>query len=223
MPSCREQAAQVRSLIPAEVELVAISKFHPAQKVQQAYEAGLRHFGESRANEFVAKAQELPHDIVWHFIGHLQTNKVRQILPHVSVIQSVDSLKLLKLIDAEAVRINRRIDVLLQVHVAREETKFGFSPEEIRELITPELIATLKGANIIGVMAMASNVDDNAVISRDFDEARRVFEELKAGVMAEKPDFRELSMGMSHDWPIAVEHGSTMVRIGTAIFGEREY
>lgn len=223
MSTIEQRAREIRAEVPEGVTLVAVSKFHPVQAVLEGYQAGLRTFGESRANEFVDKAKSLPQDITWHFIGHLQTNKVRQILPYVSVIESVDTEKLLRLIDSEAVKAGKTVDVLLQVHVAKEETKFGFSPDELVAFVTPELLASLKGARIVGVMAMASNVDDVAVINQDFSEARQVFETLKSGVMRERDEFKVLSMGMSHDWPLAVAQGSNMVRIGTAIFGERVY
>lgn len=215
-----QRVAELRQRV-APAALVAVSKFHPTEAIKRAYDAGQRDFAESRANEFVAKAAELPGDITWHFIGHLQTNKVRHIMPHVSLIQSVDSEKLLRLIDVEARRIGRTVDVLLQVHVAREETKFGFSPEELLELVgrLPEL----PGVRIRGVMAMASNVDDNEVVSGDFSRVRQLYDQLRKGAMAQNPDFNILSMGMSHDWPLAVKEGSDMVRIGTAIFGDREY
>ena len=215
--------ARLRESIPAGVELVAVSKFHPLAALRQAYEAGQRVFGESRANELRDKAREMPDDVKWHFIGHLQTNKVRTILPHVSLIHSVDSERLLRLIDSEAARLGRKVDVLLQLHVAQEETKFGFSPEELSALITPELLAELKLVEIRGVMGMASNVDDEERIARDFKAIRSAFDGLKATVFAASPAFETVSMGMSHDWALAVSHGSNMVRIGTTIFGEREY
>lgn len=217
----RENLRELRSHIPEGVELVAVSKFHPVEALQEAYDEGQRIFGESRANEFVTKAQTLPGDIKWHFIGHLQTNKVRQILPFVSFIQSVDSEKLLRLIDAEACRLGRRVNVLMQLHVAKEETKFGFTPDELLTLMTPEIVNELSGVEISGVMGMASNVDDEARIRADFRSIRETFDRLKATVFAGNDNFAVVSMGMSHDWRIAVEEGSNMVRVGTDIFGER--
>jgi len=217
----RDNLRELRSYIPEGVELVAVSKFHPVESLQEAYDEGQRIFGESRANEFVAKAQTLPGDIQWHFIGHLQTNKVRQILPFVSFIQSVDSEKLLRLVDAEARRLGHRVNVLMQLHVAKEETKFGFTPDELLTLMTPELVNELGGVEISGVMGMASNVDDEARIRDDFRSIRGTFDRLKATVFAGNDNFAVVSMGMSHDWRIAVEEGSNMVRIGTDIFGER--
>lgn len=216
-----DNLAKVRGSIPEGVELVAVSKFHPVEALREAYECGERNFGESRANEFVEKAKALPTDINWHFIGHLQTNKVRQIIPYVTYIQSVDSEKLLRLIDAEARRIGRKVKVLMQLHVAKEETKFGSTPDELLAMVTPNLVNELGAVEIAGVMGMASNVDDEARIRKDFCEIRRTFDRLKETVFAEDEQFSIVSMGMSHDWRKAVEEGSNMVRIGTDIFGER--
>lgn len=213
----------LRGSVPDGVDLVAVSKFHPVEALREAYDVGQRMFGESRANELCDKAKVMPEDVQWHFIGHLQTNKVRQILPHVSLIHSVDSDRLLRLIDSEAARIGRRVPVLLQLHVAREETKFGFSPDELLSLLTPDLLAELSSVEIVGVMGMASNVDDLDRIRSDFRLIHNVFDSLKAGVMADAPTFRTVSMGMSHDWSVAVEEGANMIRVGTTIFGEREY
>lgn len=214
---------RLTSSIPEGVELVAVSKFHPVSALQEAYDEGQRIFGESRANELCEKAKALPSDIRWHFIGHLQTNKVRQILPHVSLIHSVDSERLLSLINSEAQRIGRRIPVLLQLHVAREETKFGFTPDELLALITPQYISALPNVEIAGVMGMASNVDDETRIREDFRAIRATFDSLKTGALSQSPAFTVVSMGMSHDWPIAVSEGANMIRVGTTIFGEREY
>lgn len=216
-----DNLAKVRGSIPEGIELVAVSKFHPVEALREAYKCGERNFGESRANEFVEKAKALPTDINWHFIGHLQTNKVRQIIPYVTYIQSVDSEKLLRLIDAEARRIGRKVRVLMQLHVAKEETKFGFTPDELLAMVTPNLVNELGAVEIAGVMGMASNVDDEARIRKDFCEIRRTFDRLKETVFAEDEQFSIVSMGMSHDWRKAVEEGSNMVRIGTDIFGER--
>lgn len=174
-----------------------------------AYGAGQRVFGESRALELEAKAGELPADIDWHFIGHLQTNKVRKVVAHASLIHSIDSERLLRAVDDEAVKAGRKPGVLLQLHVAKEETKFGFTPEELLAFVTPELLASLKAVEIRGVMGMASNVDDEERIRSDFREIRSTFDSLRAGVFASSPSFSIVSMGMSHDWPIAVEEGAT--------------
>ena len=215
--------AALRASMPDGVELVAVSKFHPLESLREAYGAGQRVFGESRANELRAKAVEMPSDVSWHFIGHLQTNKVRTILPHVSLIHSIDSERLLRLVAEEARRLGRRVSVLLQVHVALEETKFGFTPDEVISLMSPKLVAGLPEVEIRGLMGMASNVDDEARISEDFETLRLTFGRLKTTVFADAPTFDTLSMGMSHVWPLAVAHGSNMIRVGTTIFGEREY
>lgn len=211
----------VKKSLPEGVTLVAVSKFHPADAVRQAYEAGQRHFGESRAQELRDKAAALPADIVWHFIGHLQTNKVRPVVAVASVIQSIDSLRLLDAVGAEARRIGRTVDVLLQVHVARELTKTGFLPEEMADAAVRALAT--EGVRLTGVMGMASNTDDASIVKSDFARIAACFNELKQVIMAGRPEFAVLSMGMSGDAPLAIEAGSTMVRIGTAIFGERNY
>ena len=218
-----ENLQRLRATLPDGVVLVAVSKFHPSEALAEAYEAGQRVFGESRALELEAKAAELPGDIEWHFIGHLQTNKVKKVVAAASMIHSVDSDRLLRTIDAEARKAGRCPGVLLQLHVAREETKFGFTPSELLEFVTPQLVASLEGVEFRGVMGMASNVDDEERIRADFREIRRVFDRLKSTVFASSPRFDTVSMGMSHDWPVAVQEGSTMVRVGTSIFGEREY
>lgn len=221
--SVTDNLHKLREAVPAGVALVAVSKFHPASALKEAYDTGQRMFGESRALELEAKALELPGDIEWHFIGHLQTNKVKKVVAHATMIHSVDSDRLLQTINAEALKTGRRPGVLLQLHVAREETKFGFTPDELIAFVTPELVGLLDGVEIRGVMGMASNVDDEDRIRADFREIRNVFDHLKATVFAGSPSFDTVSMGMSHDWPIAVDEGSTMVRVGTSIFGEREY
>lgn len=213
----------LREAIPAGIELVAVSKFHPAEALMEAYSAGQRIFGESRALELEAKTAELPDDIVWHFIGHLQTNKVRKVVAHATMIHSIDSERLLRAVDDEAVKAGRRISVLLQLHVAKEETKFGFTPKELLDFVTPALLGSLKATEIRGVMGMASNVDDEERIRADFREIRATFDALRTGVFAGRPGFDTVSMGMSHDWPLAVSEGSNMIRVGTSIFGEREY
>lgn len=218
-----QRLLELRKSIPEGVELVAVSKFHPSEAIMDAYGAGQRVFGESRALELEAKAGELPADIDWHFIGHLQTNKVRKVVAHASLIHSIDSERLLRAVDDEAAKAGRKPGVLLQLHVAKEETKFGFTPEELLDFVTPELLASLKAVEIRGVMGMASNVDDEDRIRSDFREIRTAFDSLREGVFASSPSFSIVSMGMSHDWPIAVEEGGNMIRVGTSIFGEREY
>ena len=223
MPSIKENLQQVTAQLPEGVQLVAVSKFHPVEALQDAYDAGQRLFGENRAQELIAKAPLLPKDIRWHFIGHLQKNKVRAIMPYVSVIESVDSVQLLKLIEKEAARIDRTVDVLLQLHVAQEETKSGFSIDEVIDAGESGELTCYPHINVCGVMAMASLTDDTEQVAREFELVRRTFVMLKDGPFDESEHFNHLSMGMSDDWPIAVKHGATLVRIGTAIFGAREY
>ena len=211
---------KIRATLPQGVSLVAVSKFHPAEAVLEAYAAGQRLFGESRAQELTAKAATLPADIRWHFIGHLQTNKVKPVVAAASLIESIDSERLLMAVDREAERQGKRTDVLLQVHVAREETKFGFSPEELLDLIRRRVFENLKAVHICGLMAMAANIDDTDRVRDDFMKVAALSDE----VMRIAPDLRGfdiLSMGMSHDYMTAIECGSNMVRVGTAIFGER--
>ena len=209
--------------LPANVRLVAVSKFHPVEKLMEAYSAGQRIFGESRVQELVQKAQEMPADVQWHFIGHLQTNKVRALLPHVSLIHSVDSERLLDCIDKEAERIGRTVDVLLQILVAQEDAKFGFTLQEITQLANSGKLTAMSHVRVVGVMAMATNTDDDAEIRREFAEAHHVFYTLKDGCFFGDEHFCELSMGMSDDYRLAIAEGSTMMRIGTTIFGAREY
>lgn len=213
---------KLRETIPGGVELVAVSKFHPNEAIMEAYEVGQRVFGESRATELVAKAKSLPEDIKWHFIGHLQTNKVRMIMPYVSLIQSADSERLLRLIDAEAKRINRVVDVLLQVHVAQEETKFGFTPDELLDLAGSGVIEELANVRVVGVMGMATNTDDEARIKADFNAISQTYQKARL-LFKNKEMFMQVSMGMSDDYLMAIEAGSTMVRIGSTIFGNRRY
>ena len=211
---------KVRETIPYGVELVAVSKFHPNEAIMDAYGVGQRVFGESRATELKAKATSLPDDIKWHFIGHLQTNKVRMIMPYVSLIHSVDSERLLRLIDAEAARINKLVDVLLQVHVAQEETKFGFTPDELLQFVESGVINELTNVRVVGVMGMATNTDDVNRITEDFKAINQTFKNARA-LLKENKDFAQISMGMSDDYQLAIENGSTMVRIGSSIFGCR--
>ena len=223
MASIKENLEKVTAQLPNGVQLVAVSKFHPVEELAEAYEAGQRLFGENRAQELIAKAPQLPEDIRWHFIGHLQKNKVRAIMPHVSVIESVDSVKLLSLIEKEAARIDRTVDVLLQLHVAQEETKSGFSIEEVLEAGEAGELTCYPHVRVCGVMAMASLTDDMEQVAREFDLVRRTYLTLKDGPFDESEDFNELSMGMSDDWQVAVKYGATLVRIGTAVFGPRSY
>lgn len=217
-----ENIRRVHSELPSGVELCAVSKFHPAEAVREAYDAGQRIFGESRVQEFLEKKKALPDDIRWHFIGHLQTNKVRQLVGTVSLIESVDSLRLLDMIDKESAKAGVVSQVLMQLHVAKEETKFGFSPDELLDYFNSRGFEALKATHICGVMGMASNTDDLSRVREDF----RIIAHTYRRIVSICPDlrgFNTVSMGMSGDWRIAVEEGSNLVRIGTAIFGNREY
>lgn len=217
-----EEIRHIHSILPDGVELCAVSKFHPASAVREAYDAGQRIFGESRVQELIEKIPQLPADIRWHFIGHLQTNKVRLLIGKTSLIESVDSERLLELIDRESEKAGVVTRVLMQLHVAREETKFGFSPEELLDYFRERRFEKLKATHICGVMGMASNTDDMNRVRSDFSLIADTWQ----AIIQVAPDLREfdtVSMGMSGDWPVAVEEGANLVRIGTAIFGERQY
>lgn len=223
---CVDTAANIRRVIaglPDGVTLVAVSKYHPNEQIEAAYACGQRVFGESHVQELDKKHASLPQDIRWHFIGHLQTNKVKYIAPYVSMIDAVDSFKLLKEIDKHAAKNNRVIDVLLELHVATEETKYGFSVEACREMLEAGEWRNLANVRICGLMTMASNVDDEAQIEREFNIAADFFDEVKERFFAGEDSFCERSWGMSHDYNTAIRCRSTMVRIGTTIFGERVY
>lgn len=216
----KERLHRILATLPDGVKLVAVSKFHPAEAVEEAYNAGQRIFGESRPQEMAAKAKVLPKDIEWVMIGHLQTNKVKMIAPFVSLVTSADSERLIEEIEKQAAKNERTIDILLEVHIADEESKSGWSLSELREYLASGALERMEHIRVRGVMTIATNTDDEAIIRRDFNNIRAIFEELK-------PRFGEafdtLSIGMSDDYPIALEYGSTMVRIGTAIFGHRVY
>ena len=207
--------------LPADVTLVAVSKFHPANIILEAYESGQRVFGESRVQEFIEKQKVLPKDISWHFIGHLQTNKVKSIIGKTSLIESVDSEKLLDTINSESIKAGVITDILLQVHVAAEDTKFGFFPKELTDLIHSGKFSSLKGIRVRGIMGMATNTEDSARIKEDFVKIHDIYQGIFRECAGQFPQFNILSMGMSGDWPIAVEEGSNNIRIGSAIFGER--
>ena len=214
MSDIRQHIAAIRQHIPQDVTMICVSKFHTNEAIIEAYQAGERDFGESRMQELLPKHEALPKDIRWHFIGHLQTNKVRQILPFVHLIHSVDSLRLLECINREAEKIGRTVRVLLEVHVAKEETKSGFTPEELLSLDLP--LSTLNHVEICGIMGMATNTDDQQEIRRCFREIKKLAHSLPI----EQPI---ISMGMSDDYLLAIQEGSTMLRIGSSIFGERHY
>ena len=214
---------QLRSEMPEGVTLVAVSKFHPVEAVREAYDAGQRIFGESRVQELLAKQPQLPDDIQWHFIGHLQTNKVRHIIGRTSLIESIDTERLLSIVDSESARAGVTTRVLMQLHVAQEETKFGFSPEELLVYFRDRRFESLTNTHICGVMGMASNTDDMERVAADFDAIRSVYDQIINEVAPDLRGFDTVSMGMSGDWSIAVSHGSNMVRIGSDIFGARQY
>ncbi len=209
--------------LPSGVRLVAVSKYHPDEFIQAAYDEGQRIFGESHEQELRKKVESLPKDIQWHFIGHLQSNKVKYIAPYITMIEAVDSFSLLCEIDKQAAKNKRIIDVLLELHIAEEETKYGFSPEACRQLFESGEWRQLQHIRICGLMMMASNIDNELQIRSEFRIAKHLFDEYKAHYFASEPSFCECSWGMSHDYHIAVQEGSTMVRIGTAIFGPRIY
>lgn len=214
---------EVKDNLPDSTRLVAVSKFHPAELIREAYDAGQRLFGESREQELAAKVKELPRDIEWHFIGHLQTNKVKYIAPYIAMVEAVDSLKLLKEINKQAAKHDRVVKVLLELHIAEEETKSGLTLDACRQLLEEGEWREMKHVQICGLMMMASHIDDEAQIASEFDTAANFFDEVKKKYFADDDAFCERSWGMSHDYQIAVKHGSTMVRVGTTIFGPRVY
>lgn len=216
--SIEQKIKELHSSLPQGVTLVAVSKFHPAEALQRAYDAGQRIFGESRVQELLVKHEALPNDIEWQMIGHLQTNKVRQIVPFVSLIQSVDSVRLIECINREAERIGRVVDILLEIHVAKEESKTGWQYDELVEYLQSGAFEQMKNIRVRGVMGMATNTDDETVIRHDFEQLAMHKEALALHFDA---SFDTLSMGMSDDFELAIECGSTMVRIGSSIFGER--
>lgn len=223
MTSIGQKIKSLHEELPHGVTLVAVSKFHPADCIRQAYEAGQRYFGESRIQELLDKQEQLPEDIKWHFIGHLQTNKVRKLIGRAALIESVDSERLLQLIDSESQRAGVTTRILMQVHVAAEETKFGFSPDELLDYFRERKFESLTNVHICGIMGMASNTDDKDRVRADFKTIAGLHHEIVTNVAPDLRDFDVISMGMSGDWPIAVEEGANMVRIGSAIFGERNY
>ena len=218
-----EKYDEIRASLPAGVCLVAVSKFKPAEDIAALYQHGQRVFGENHAQEMKAKHEVLPQDIEWHFIGHLQTNKIKYIAPYVSLIHSIDSFDLLKEVNKHAVKNNRVIPCLLQFHIANEETKFGFTFEECEAMLNDPGFIELKNVEIHGVMGMATFTDNMEQVREEFQHLHQIFQELKTIYFAQNPDFKEISMGMSEDYPIAIEEGSTLIRIGSAIFGPRNY
>lgn len=219
----KENLNIVRATVPSDVTLIAVSKTKPISDLQEAYDAGQRVFGENKALEMRDKYQVLPDDIQWHFIGHLQTNKIKYIAPFVTLIHSVDSVSLLEAVNKEAVKNNRVIDCLLQFHIAQEDTKFGLDMEEAKVLLESENFKSLKNVNIVGVMGMATFTNDVDQIRNEFKNLKDIFDTLKEDYFKDKNSFSEISMGMSDDYPIAIEEGATMVRVGSKIFGARNY
>lgn len=218
-----ENLKQVLAELPTGVRLVAVSKFHPNEAIEEAYSAGQRIFGESKVQEMTAKYESLPKDIEWHFIGHLQTNKIKYMAPYVAMIHGIDSYKLLTEVNKQAMKAERVINCLLQIHIAQEETKFGFSADECREMLAAGAWKELGNVQICGLMGMASNTDATEQIDQEFCSLNSLFKELKAAYFSDSDAFCELSMGMSHDYHQAIEKGSTLVRVGSKIFGERNY
>lgn len=219
----KENLASVAATIPQGTRLVAVSKTKPVEMLQEAYDAGQRLFGENKALEMRDKHEVLPKDIQWNMIGHLQTNKVKYIASFVSLIHSIDSLTLLQTVEKEAAKHDRIINCLLQFHIASEETKFGLNMEEALELLNSEEYKSMTHIHICGVMGMATNTDDMSLVRREFAGLHDIFETLKKDYFADDAAFCEISMGMSHDYPIAIEEGATLVRVGSSIFGARNY
>ena len=218
-----ERIKEIRNELPEGVRLVAVSKFHPNEAIEEAYRAGQRIFGESKVQEMTAKYESLPKDIEWHFIGHLQTNKVKYIVPYVALIHGIDSYKLLAEVDKQAAKAGRRVNCLLQLHIAREETKFGFSFDECRQMLAEGQWRQLQHIRLCGLMGMATNTDNVEQIKEEFRSLSNFFREVKSTWFADDDAFCELSMGMSHDYHEAIAAGSTLVRVGSHIFGERNY
>lgn len=213
----------IKNRIPSGVKLIAVSKFHAEESVKEAYDAGQRAFGESRMQEIDRKQSLLPADIEWHFIGHLQTNKVKAIIPYIHTIHSVDSWKLLQEIEKQAAGIQKQVCCLLEIHIAQEESKYGFSFDSCRQLLSSAECKGLRHAYIGGVMGMATNTDDENIVRKEFKKLKSFFDELKNEFYPLDNRFAEISMGMSDDYMIAIGEGSTMIRVGSSIFGHREY
>ena len=219
----QENLEKIRATLPEGVTLVAVSKTKPISDVQEAYDAGQRVFGENHALEMRDKHEALPKDIQWHFIGHLQTNKIKYIVSYVTLIHSIDSANLLEAVNKEAAKHDRVVDCLLQFHIAQEETKFGLDLDEARQLLDSEAFKQMNNVRICGVMGMATFTDDMEQVRQEFQHLKQIFDVLKKTYFADQPQFKEISMGMSDDYPVAVEEGATMVRVGSKIFGARTY
>lgn len=219
----KDNLNKVRAMLPSNVTLIAVSKTKPVSDLQEAYDAGQRIFGENKALEMRDKHQELPKDIQWHFIGHLQTNKIKYIAPFVTLIHSIDSASLLEAVNREAIKNDRVIDCLLQFHIAQEDTKFGLDIDEVKQLLESENYKNQKNVRIVGVMGMATFTDEVTQIRNEFKTLKDIFDFLKVNYFKDNDSFKEISMGMSDDYPIAIEEGATMVRVGSKIFGARNY
>ena len=218
-----EKIKEYLAELPNDVTLVAVSKTKPEELIIEAYNVGQRVFGENKVQDLAEKYEHLPKDIEWHMIGHLQTNKVKFVTPFVSLIHAVDSFKLLKTINKEAVKNNRTIDCLFQIHIAKEETKFGLNKEELLDILNSDEFKQLKNIRIVGLMGMATNTPDMEIVKNEFAGLKSLLDELKQSHFSAEDSFKEISMGMSGDYKIAVGQGSTMVRIGSSIFGARNY
>ncbi len=223
MKTISDNLQEIKSDIPDNITLVAVSKTRSDEEIMQIYQAGHRVFGENKVQELIAKQKSLPKDIEWHMIGHLQSNKVKYIAGFIDLIHSVDSFNLLKIINKEAKKNNRLINCLLQIHIASEHTKFGFSIKDVEEILSSDEFALLQNVKITGLMGMATFTTDNEIIRKEFRYLRSCFKLLKESYFSDDSEFKELSMGMTNDYNIAIEEGSTIVRIGTLIFGERNY
>ena len=215
-----ERIKAMSAALPEGVTLIAVSKYHPVEAIKAAYDAGHREFGESKAQDLVIKHQELPDDIRWHFIGHLQSNKIKYIAPFIHLIHSIDTFRLLQEVDKQGAKAGRRIPCLLQIHIAQEETKFGFTPQECMEMLEESQWRSLQNVEIRGLMCMASNTDDKEQIASEFSAVQQLFNRIKERFFAGNDRFSILSAGMSDDYPIAIGHGSTHIRIGSGIFIE---
>ena len=214
---------KIKATVPEGVTLVAVSKTKPISDIQEAYDAGHRVFGENYPQEMRDKHEALPKDIQWHFIGHLQTNKIKYIIPYVTLIHSIDTANLLEAVNKEAKKHERVVDCLLQFHIALEETKFGLDLDEARELLDSEAFKQMENIRICGVMGMGTFTDDKEEVRKEFKHLKNIFETLKREYFADQPQFKEISMGMSEDYPIAIEEGATLIRLGSKIFGPRIY
>ena len=219
----KENLERIKETVPNGVTLVAVSKTKPVSDIQEAYDAGQRAFGENYPQEMRDKHEVLPADIQWHFIGHLQTNKIKYIIPFVTLIHSIDTANLLEAVNKEARKHNRVVDCLLQFHIAQEETKFGLDLNEAQQLLDSELFKQMENIRICGVMGMATFTDDEVEIRNEFKHLKAIFDTLKNEYFADHLQFKEISMGMSEDYPIAIEEGATMIRVGSKIFGARVY